>query len=391
MIPRTLGDIARKSAHYFPVISITGPRQSGKTTLAREVFADYTYLNLEALDTRSWAEEDPRRFLTENLDTGMIIDEAQRVPKLFSYIQILVDELKDTGKLILTGSQNFLLLQSISQSLAGRVMVLHLLPFTLQEMPDLRNREIDEVMLYGMYPPVHDRRIEPFLFYPAYTQTYIERDVRLIRNIGDLSAFGRFLRLCAGRIGSLLNLSSLAVEAGIDHKTAGSWLSILEASFITFRLEPYHRSFNKRIVKQPKLYFYDTGLACSLLGITRSRDLALHHLRGNLFENHVVSEYRKMRLHTGRQPSMYFWRNNTGIEVDLVLEDADDLYAVEIKSGSTMKDDYLGGLTRFSSYSGTPPERSFVVYGGETSHTRTHGRVLGWREMTSLPGLENDG
>ena len=385
MVPRTLAEEVNRSLGSFPILSITGPRQAGKTTLVRDLFPEYRYFNLEALDVRAIAEEDPRRFVEDHIKQGMVIDEAQRAPSLFSYLQTVVDADGTMGRVVFTGSQHFLLLESVAQSLAGRVMLHHLLPFTARELPHVLAQPLDRVLLTGMYPPLHDRSIEPRLFYPTYSQTYIERDVRLVRNIGNLSSFSRFLRLCAGRIGSLMNMSSLAVEAGIDHKTVRAWLSVLEASFIIFFLQPYHRNFNKRLVKQPKLYFYDTGLACSLLGLDDERHVSTHYLRGALFENFVVSELHKMQIHRSRRPGMYFWRDNSGTEVDLIVERGADVSAVEMKSGSTYNDEFARSLGRFERYSGLPPDRGHVVYGGDAGF---HGRrIWSWRDLLELDAI----
>lgn len=381
MVARTLTTALESAVRSFPVVTITGPRQSGKTTLLRAAFPDYHYVNLEAVDQRRIAEEDPRGLIGRHLERGIVIDEAQRVPDLFSYVQTIVDEQQTIGKVILSGSQHFLPLERITQSLAGRAMILHLHPFTVLELPAVLGGQVDTAMLNGMYPPLHDRKIDPAVFYPTYIQSYIERDVRSVRNVGDLSSFSRFLQLCAGRIGSLLNLSALANETGVDHKTVRAWLSVLEASFVVFLLPPYHRNYNKRVVKQPKLYFYDTGLACSLLGLESDHQLPTHYLRGGIFENFVVAEYRKIVEHSGRRPHMYFWRDNTGTEVDLVLEHGPDVAAVEIKSGATLNREFTRTLRRFQSYSGIAPERCHLVYGGEIEHAGEPARVWPWRHL----------
>lgn len=292
------------------------------------------------------------------------------------------------GKIILTGSQDFLFLEKITQSLAGRSAILHLLPFTMHELPSVTSGPLDKVLFSGMYPPLHDRMIDPVLFYPSYIQTYVERDVRSMRNIGSLSDFTRFLRLCAGRIGSLLNMSSLAIETGVDQKTVKSWLSVLEAGFIIFLLQPNHKSFNKRIVKQPKLYFYDTGLVCSLLGLDNSSQVSAHYLRGCIFDNFVLSEYRKQAIHLGKQPRMIFWRDNIGTEVDLIIEDGMRMDAVEIKSGATVNDEFFRSLRKYAAYSGTARDNLHVVYGGDESYERKEARILSWKSTMSLPGLD---
>ena len=381
MVPRTLTAALETAVRSFPVVTVTGPRQSGKTTLLRAAFPDYHYVNLEAIDHRRIAEDDPRGLIGRHIERGIVIDEAQRVPDLFSYVQTIVDEHQATGKVILSGSQHFLLLERITQSLAGRAMILHLHPFTVAELPHVLHETVDTALFNGMYPPLHDRQIAPALFYPTYVQSYVERDVRSVRNVGDLSTFSRFLQLCAGRIGSLLNLSALANELGVDHKTVRAWLSVLEASFVVFLLPPYHRNYNKRVVKQPKLYFYDTGLACSLLGLESANQLPTHYLRGGIFENFVVAEYRKVVEHTGRRPHMYFWRDNAGTEVDLVVEHGPDVAAVEIKSGATLNQEFTRSLRKFQSYSGIARQRCHLIYGGEVEYAGDPARVWSWRHL----------
>jgi len=390
MLKRTLSEKILSLAKSFPVLSLTGPRQSGKTTLVRALFPDYEYVNLGNLDDRMAAEEDPMRFLRAYADVGMIIDEAQKVPALFSYLQGIVDESGQMGRYILTGSQNFLLLESITQSLAGRVAICHLMPFTQDElkragaMPD----DLDDAMFTGGYPVLYDRDLGPTDYFPSYIQTYIERDVRSISNIGNLNTFQRFIKLCAGRVGQLLNLSSLGNELGINYKTVRSWISILETSFIVFLLPPHHQNFNKRVVKQHKLYFYDSGLLSSLLGIQSPGQLRSHYLRGNIFESMVVSEYIKNRYHNGRRSNAYFWRDNKGREIDLLLEHADKLTAVEIKSTETLKPELFRGLQYFKSLSGLPDDSFFMIYGGFRKQSRKHGQALNWRSVGDLEQRE---
>ncbi len=381
IIKRTLQKQLQASAKQFPVITVTGPRQSGKTTLLRDMFPDYTYVNLENLDQRAAAVEDPKAFLNYYGTGGVIIDEAQHVPELFSYLQQIVDENKKMGQYILTGSQDFLLLEKISQSLAGRVAVHHLLPFEMGEIltDAARQQTLDQILFTGLYPAIYDREIPAENYFPSYLQTYIERDVRSLKRIGDLNVFRRFLQLCAGRTGQLLNLASLANELGIDAKTVRAWLSILEASFIVFLLPPYFKNYNKRIVKHPKLYFYDTGIVCSLLGLTDSVQLKTHYLRGSLFENLIITEYIKKKHHEGRPPGCYFWRDNSGNETDLLIEDKGKLTALEIKSGTTIRDDFFKNLIRFQKFSGIAQEDCCLVYGGETTVPRKKVKVCGWK------------
>lgn len=386
MIPRKLQEKLHELAKGFPVISLTGPRQSGKTTLVKAVFKDHHYVNLENTDTMVAIQEDPRLFLSTYQDSGVIIDEAQRAPELFSYLQGIVDASKKMGRFILTGSQNFLLLENITQSLAGRAAVVHLFPFTSSEIEpaDLLDNNLDKTMFKGMYPPVYDRPVDPTDFYPSYIETYLERDVRSLKNIGNLALFRKFLQLCAGRVGQLLNMTSLGNELGVDHKTIRSWLSVLEASFIIFFLQPYHRNWNKRLVKQPKLYFFDTGLLCSLLNLRRSEDLNIHHLRGNIFENYTISEHVKEQFHDGNRPSSYFWRDHSGHEVDLIIEQGATIKAVEIKSTTTLNPELFDGLRWFSKQTDLSSDKCVLIYGGNESQTRKSGRVLPWQQIHCL-------
>lgn len=392
MIQRHLSTKLIQLAEGFPVICLTGPRQSGKTTLVKHVFREHAYVSLENIDTLLAAQEDPRRFLGPHPSNGMIIDEAQRAPELFSYLQGLVDASGRMGRYILTGSQNFLLVEKITQSLAGRVAILHLMPFSSSELADagLLASDLDQVLFHGMYPALFDRPVSPEDFYPSYIETYLERDVRAMRSIGDLALFRKFLLLCAGRVGQLLNLTSLGNEVGVDHKTIRSWLSVLEASFVVFLLQPYHRNWNKRVVKQPKLYFCDTGLLCSLLGLRTAAELATHHQRGSIYENYVIAEHIKQQHHAGIRPSAYFWRDHSGHEVDLILERGASIQAVEIKSGETLHDQLFDGLRWFSKQTALSPAHCTLVYGGEEPQSRAAGRVLPWHQVHSLTAEPED-
>jgi predicted AAA+ superfamily ATPase len=387
MIHRAVGEKILSLAKVFPVVSLTGPRQSGKTTLVRTLFPRYAYVNLENLNDRLAAEEDPLRFLTAHTQRGVIIDETQKVPTLFSYLQGMADDTRQMGRFILTGSQDFLLLERITQSLAGRVAICRLLPFGLPELKRARRlpETLDHMLFAGGYPVLYDRGIGPTDYFPSYIQTYIERDVRSITNVGDLSAFQRFITLCAARVGQLVNLSSLGGELGINYKTVRSWLSILEASFIVFLLQPYHRNYHKRVVKQPKLYFFDTGLLCALLGLQSAEQLSTHYLRGQIFESFIIAEYLKLRFHAGLRPNAFFWRDRTGHEVDLLLEEGPLVRAVEIKAGETLHDGFFRGLRDFKRLSGQPDETSFLVYGGTRRQSRLHGQVVGWPHLEALP------
>jgi len=382
MIPRNAKEELLLLASEFKAVAVTGPRQSGKTTLVRAVFPDRPYVSLENPDTRTFALQDPRGFLGQ-FSEGAIIDEAQRAPELFSYLQQVLDDSPKRGHFILTGSNNFLLQGSISQSLAGRIAYLNLLPFTLNELPPSSVTELNAWMLRGGYPPLYDGSPEPSRWFANYIRTYIERDVRQIKNITDLNTFERFVRLCAGRTGQLLNMNSLALETGVDNKTIASWISVLESSFVVFLLRPHHRNFNKRLVKMPKLYFYDTGLACALLGISEVSNLALHPFRGALFENLVISELLKERLHGGKQGGLYFWRNSVGNEIDLLIEDNNRLFPIEIKSGSTIQPAFFKGISYWEKLSGV--QGGAVIYGGDGRQERSNGiTVVPWKEMHTV-------
>ncbi|MBI5411742.1 ATP-binding protein [Candidatus Peregrinibacteria bacterium] len=385
MIRRTMASKLRQMARGFPVIFLTGPRQSGKTTLVQSVFPNHRYVSLENLDSRQRIQEDPRGFL-EGLEKGVILDEVQRVPELFSYLQTAADASETNGKFILTGSQNFLLMEKITQSLAGRAGVLHLLPFALEELfPKTPPGEPFERFLFkGLYPPLYDRKVSPEDWYGSYLATYLERDVRQMKQVGDLGAFQKFMRLCAGRCGHLLNLSSLGNECGVSHSTAKSWLSVLQASFIVFLLEPYYRNFNKRVVKQPKLYFYDPGLACALLGVSHESQLKTHYMRGALFETLIVSELIKRAVHRGKRPQGYFWRDHRGNEVDYVEETPRGLVPMEIKAGATVTEDSFQGLQYFHEIVHPAPEASYLIYGGREIQQRRYGKAIPWREMKQM-------
>jgi hypothetical protein len=395
MIPRLLQDKLITAATQYPVVTLTGPRQSGKTTLVRSVFAEHQYISLEDPEQRKFALDDPRGFLGQ-VKGNVILDEVQRAPDLFSYIQVLVDAEDRPGRFILTGSQNFLLLAAIGQSLAGRCAILHLLPLSLgelmgwQELPlgqigrsiaedrDGAGLDLLSFLHAGFFPRIHDKHLEPQEWLRNYTQTYLERDVRDILNVGDLDAFRRFLGLCAGRAGQILNLSSLAADCGITHTTARRWLSVLEASFIVWILRPHHKNFNKRLVKSPKLYFLDSGLLCYLLRIRSAEELALHASRGAVFETYVVSELLKRTLHRGREPSIFFWRDSTGNEVDILIDAEGGVIPVEIKSGQTVAADFFKGLDYWKKVSKTQSESAGLIYGGNRSYHRKGTAVHAW-------------
>jgi predicted AAA+ superfamily ATPase len=384
MIPREIAPIINKLRKQFPVISLTGPRQSGKTTLLRSIYDDLPYVNLEEIDIRNSALSDPRGFLY-NYPSGAVLDEVQRTPELFSYIQGIVDVNKE-AHFVLSGSSNFLLLQSISQSLAGRAAILKLLPFSMTELGEtvISDYSYEQLMFKGLYPGIYDREIDPVHFYPSYVSTYIERDVRQIKNIDDLNRFSNFLQLCAGRVGQILNITSLAVDAGISPNTAKSWLSILEASYIIHFLQPYYKNFNKRITKSPKIYFYDTGLVCSLVGIDSADQVKTYHSKGALFENLIITELIKGRLHHGGVPRFYFWQNKTKQEIDLIIDHPDGPIPYEIKSGMTMNESYFTNLKYWQKVSGDITGPLNVIYGGETNLKTEFGNFVSWRSLKDL-------
>ncbi len=380
MISRIIEEKIKYLAAKYPVVTLTGTRQCGKSTLLKSAFPEYRYVSLEDLDLRTMAKDDPRGFLM-NFGSKIIIDEAQYVPELFSYIQTFVDSENKVGMYILSGSHNFLLLQNISQSLAGRTAVLKLAPFSISEMKNakLLPDNLNEWLFTGGYPRIYDKQIPPIDFYPHYIQTYIDRDIRTIREISNLSQFVRFLKLCAARVGQPLNVSSLANDADISVPTANAWLSLLESSYILFFLKPYHNNFNKRLIKSPKLYFYDTGLVSSLLGLENSSQLSTHYLRGDIFENMVVSEIMKKHFFEGKEPQIYFWQDSNKNEVDVLLETGGQLQAIEIKSSATMKNDFFNNLQLFQSISGINKENMSVIYGGDTDYETQKGKFISWR------------
>jgi len=377
MIQRKIVEIIQRMANKMPVISITGPRQSGKTTVAKMCFPHYDYVNLENPDTLEDAKSDPRSFLIR-FKQGLIIDEIQLFPELFSYIQTISDERGIPGEFIITGSQNFLLSAKISQSLAGRVFVTHLLPFSFSELKEAKF-QTDNPSIYmfkGFYPRIYDMDIEPEFFYPSYIQTYAERDLRQIVNVSNLFLFQKFMRLAAGRIGQLLNYNNIAVELGVDLKTVKSWFSILETSFIVFFLQPHFLNFSKRLLKTPKLYFYDTGLVCSLLGIKREEDLDYHWARGALFENMIIADLQKNYLNKAAIPPTYFWRDNTGNEVDCLIDESNNIKSIEIKSSATISSDFFKGLNYYKKLNET--SKPFLIYGGNENYMRKEAQIVSW-------------
>lgn len=372
MVSRESANELKILSKQFKAVAVVGPRQSGKTTLTRSCFPEKEYVSLENPDNRNFAQDDPRGFLAQ-YSNGAILDEVQRTPSLFSYLQQILDESIEPGQFILTGSNNFILQQNIVQSLAGRIAYLYLLPFSIAELKiaGLLPGDIYTLMYKGSYPPVYTQNATPEKWYPNYLRTYVERDVRLIKNITDLAAFERFLKLCAGRTGQLLNRSSLGIEVGVDSKTIASWISLLESSFIIHLLQPHHKNFNKRVVRMPKLYFYDTGLVCNLLGIQNKEQLGLHPFKGNLFENLIISELIKSRYNKGEADNLYFWRDNKGNEVDVIIDNGQKLFPVEIKSGQTITSAYFRGINFWNQMTGN--KEGVVIYAGEKTQKRSSG------------------
>jgi len=383
LVPRTAAATLQRMAAGFPVLALTGPRQSGKTTLARSAFPELSYVNLEDPDTRALARADPRRFFARHAG-GAILDEVQRAPELLSYLLALSDAAAHMGRWVLTGSQQFGLMDGISQSLAGRAGLLTLLPLSQAELRQYAPAAtLEERLWRGSYPALYaaHRQPEPHHWFASYVATYIERDVRQLLNVGNLLTFQRFLAMCAARSGQLLNLNSLAADCGISQPTARQWLTVLQASHIVSLLPPYHRNFGKRLVKAPKLYFLDTGLLCYLLRIGSAQELQVHAARGAVFETWVVAETLKHRLHQGLAPDLHHWRDNHGLEVDLVFEHAGRLHGVECKSGTTYVDEWLSPLRRWRQLVGTEAAAPVLLYGGDHSHERADHQVLSWRDL----------
>jgi predicted AAA+ superfamily ATPase len=382
MIPRTLQSTLVRLAKQFPALAILGPRQSGKTTLAKMLFPTYRYVNLESFEEREFAEEDGKGFLARfKNEPGIILDEIQKAPKLLSYIQMEIDEGEQLGRFILASSQNILLNQHISQTLAGRIALTTLLPLSIEELRNANKlpESASSAIFQGFYTGIYQNQLDPVVFAESYVRTYVERDVRDLKQITSLSDFQKFMRLCAARIGQLLNIASLATEAGLSVATVKSWISILEATYVIFLLQPHHINYNKRSVKMPKLYFYDTSLACNLLRLTNSDDVYDHYLRGGLFESMILSNLLKNRYHHALPPNAYFWRDKVGVEVDCLLEEGSQVRPIEIKSSETINQSLFDGLIKWTELSGTDLDKANLIYGGLENQKRSGIQVISWR------------
>ena len=384
MYKREAEKIVRDLASSYPVVAITGPRQSGKTTLVQSVFKNKKYISLEDLDQQAFAREDPRGFLTQE-HNGLLIDEIQNCPDLFSYIQGIVDKNQTPGYFIVTGSQQFGLLSGISQSLAGRTGLVELLPFSLSEISKTVGT-VDKVLYKGLYPPLYDKNFKPHIWYEDYVKPYIERDVRQLMNVKDLSLFQKFLTLCAARVGQLINYSELSNAVGVDNRTVKAWISVLEASYIIFLLKPHYKNFSKKLIKTPKMYFYDTGLLCYLLRF-RKEDLLVSPYRGAIFESLIISECFKYNKNYRMGLDFYFWRDNKGIEVDLLFQKRRKLFSVEIKSGKTIQNNFFKNLKIYEQYCSADHGQSFLIYGGDEEQKRSHGRIIPWKKTNKLFSL----
>ncbi|MBL7071563.1 MAG: ATP-binding protein [Candidatus Omnitrophica bacterium] len=383
MIKRDIQSKVLGYAKQFPVVTITGPRQSGKTTLCKMLFPKKKYFSLEDPDVRNRARSDPRSFLEECAEGGAVLDEVQRLPELLSYIQTIADKRKKDGLFILTGSQNFELLRSITQTLAGRTALATLLPFSYDEI--YKNKEgvtLDKILYTGFYPRIHDKRLNPTEALAFYTNTYLERDIRNLINIKDLSKFDLFLKLCASRTAQVLNIASLGNDCGINHNTAKSWLSVLEASYAIHMVKPHHKNFRKRLIKSPKLYFVDVGLACYLLDIENSKQVANHPLKGSLFETFIVSEILKSRFNSGKRSNLFYFRDNIGNEVDLILDHGTSVIPVEIKLGKTMNEDFLKGLRYYRKLNPGNNVRGHLIYGGSRSFAHFGYNIMSYKKIT---------
>lgn len=380
-IKRKIESTILEAAKYFPVITVTGPRQSGKTTMLKHIFPHLHYYSLEDLDTRSFAMEDPVRFLHLHED-GMILDEVHNYPELLSYIQGIVDE-QPHKKFVLSGSSNFALLKKVSQSLAGRSGVFELMPLSIEEVKGQIEYvdDADQLLYHGLYPAVCSCKNIPKFLYPSYVKTYLERDVRDLLNVKDMRLFNMFLKLCAGRIGSVFNASEIAGEIGVSSKTIQAWVSILQASYVVYLLPPYFENSRKRLTKSPKMYFCDTGLACTLLGIESAEQLAFDKMRGHLFENLIVVELLKRRLNEGKESNLYFYRDSNQNEVDILVNNGSSLDAIEVKSAMTYNPSFEKALLKVNEWVNPPVGKRTIIYAGTLEDDKSDIRLLNYRNM----------
>jgi predicted AAA+ superfamily ATPase len=384
MIQRDASTKIKQLAKKFPAVGLLGPRQSGKTTLAKELFPKKPYVSFENQDNILLVTKDPRAFL-DQYKTGAIFDEIQRVPQLLSYLQGVIDDQPNkVGLFIIAGSQNLLLLESISQTLAGRIAFIHLLPFSFSELASSKHgtQSLNKLILNGGYPRLYDRKIKPVDFYPNYLLTYVERDVRQIKNITNLAMFQRFLKVCASRVGQEVNYTSIGNDTGVDQKTVLSWFGILEASFIAFRLQPFYNNLGKRLTQMPKLYFYDTGLCCSLLELETESHVNTHPLRGALFENLIILELLKARFNNGQRSNLFYWRDRTGNEIDVLLDQSAQVVPIEIKTSATFTTDYVKGINYWKKINPNV-KKAFVVFTGKTASLDKIS-ILNWKEIAFI-------
>lgn len=384
-IKRDAQKIVKKLLGQYPAVVLTGPRQSGKSTLAKELLKGFPYVSLEDLDEREFARSDPRGFL-KRFEKGGIIDEIQKLPELMSYLQSFLDNKKKKTPIILTGSAQLTLLSNVSQTLAGRTAIIELLPVSYQELKssEVAPESLEQLFFRGFYPRLYKEKINPSDWHQDYVKTYIERDVRDLLKIHDLGTFQKFLKMCASRAGQILNLSSLANDCGISHSTASTWLNILEATYIVFRLEPHYKNFSKRLIKSPKLFFYDTGILCFLLGIRSAVEIETHSSRGAIMENWIATEMIKTRFNAHKPRDFYFWRDSRGNEVDFVIDQGQKIVPVEIKSGRTVAPDFFKGISYWSNLAGISAGKGYLVYAGKDDQSRTGVDVLGWKSIGEI-------
>lgn len=387
IIKRALEEKLKTLAAQFAAVSVTGPRQSGKTTLAKETFPTYEYFNFEDPNTRSIFRADPHNFLKKFMDSpGLILDEPQNVPEIFSYLQIYIDEYHKPGHFIITGSQNFLLNESISQSLAGRVAILNLLPLSIHELLQAKKLPgaIDAALFKGFYPELYKKEISIVDWYGSYINTYLERDVRQLKNVTNLDRFNYFMKLCAGRNGQVLNLSSISDDLGISVTAVRQWLSVLQSCYIIFLLEPYYKDFRKRVIKSPKIFFYDPGIVCSLLGLTNSDQLFANYMRGNIFEAMIIADFLKQQLNRGIRPSCYYWRDKSDFEIDCIVEQGGNITPIEIKVSKTADIEALGKLLPWNKLTKTRSTDNVLVYGGDEDWDIDKGHIVSWGSAGTL-------